>query len=259
MLMETVSKVKLFLSNHINELGWSKLRALGHNSIIKSSYIWLIIVPLAAKMLSALPEKHTFKIFEANIIIHFGLPFSWITFYFMALFFAIGQLIYSLKCPEILKNYANFSDYKKSGAGVLLILKYLEECIISSTKNNSSNLKKELDDFLKRIPSFSDSHIKEELIRKMRIIIEKEQHEYDQKNNLLNNEIIEIGIFDLYKNHSYESYEKYLNEWFYIISKYCEKINFLWLKISMFCFALGFLFFGIIAIQNLWFVIKAIF
>jgi hypothetical protein len=243
----------------IEEFGWSKLRALGHNSIIKSSYIWLIIVPLAAKIFSALPETHTFRIFEANIIIHFRLPFSWVVFYFMALFFAIGQLIYSLKCPEILKNYANFSDYKKSGAGVLLILKYLEEYVIASTKNKLSSLKNELDDFLKRIPSSSDSYIKEKLMQKMRMIIEKDEHECEQNNNFSNNETVEISTFDLYKNHSYESYEKYLNEWFYIISNAYEQVNHNWLKTSIICFGLGFFFFTIIVIQNLWFVLKAIF
>ncbi len=237
------------------DLKWSKLRTLGHNSIIKSSYIWLIIVPLAAKMFSALPEVHTFKIFEANITVHFGLPFSWIIFYFMALFFAIGQFIYTVKCPEILKNYENFYDYEKSGSNDLLLLKLLRDICFLGNKHDLSTFIIYTDDFIggRQIinEKTTEIHNEVETIRAYISYI------------FIENITIEKQLFyrqNVY-NYCFMSFKERhnLSDWFYVISNAYERFDEFWLKASAICFGLGFLLFGYIVCQNICFVIKAIF
>jgi hypothetical protein len=119
----------LFTVLYKDRITWSHLRWLGHNSAVKSSYIWLFVVPLAAKMLSPISGEHEFHIFGATLNIHFGLPFSWTIFYFMAIFFALGQIIYSLYCPKVLKDYVTYSDYNKTENGDILIFSWLEELL----------------------------------------------------------------------------------------------------------------------------------
>lgn len=108
---------------------WTHLNNLGRNKTLRSSYLWIVIVPLAAKMLSAIESPLELIILNARINLNLSLPFSWQLFYFSSLLIALGSLIYSIFCPDIIKNYDKFSDLTDQGKGGKQIIEYLLEVL----------------------------------------------------------------------------------------------------------------------------------
>jgi len=94
---------------------WSSLRSLGNNRIIKTSYLWLFIVPIVAKLIQEFPSQ--FKITD-DLILTLGLPFSWHMFYFAAVCFTFASILYSWKCPPLIRDYADWSEYKKKAGSI---------------------------------------------------------------------------------------------------------------------------------------------
>jgi len=103
---------------------WSSLRKVGESAFSKSFNYWLIIVPLAAKSLSAI-EYVSFSLGGEIHKIHLSLPFSWSILFFAALFYACGNLIYTIFCPSWIKQYSDFEEFKKSGQGQEATIKLL--------------------------------------------------------------------------------------------------------------------------------------
>jgi len=92
-------------------IGWEFISKYGRNKFVKTSYIYLVIVPLLAKLLSKL--ENPLKIILSGIEYKFdlSLPFNWILFYFAALAFTIGYIIFFVRAPNIIKENINFSDF----------------------------------------------------------------------------------------------------------------------------------------------------
>ena len=88
---------------------WSNLRSWGNNSLLKTSYIWLFLVPILAKALSNI---NSLTIPWLKNPITLSLPFSWSLFYISAIFFSIAGGIYAITCPTIIRKYENFSLFK---------------------------------------------------------------------------------------------------------------------------------------------------
>ena len=94
---------------------WSGLRTIGNSRFAKSSYFWFLFIPIAAKSILA---------FEAHVLPHIGgghwghvisLPFSWRVLYLGSLFFAAGTLIFTLRCPPIVRNFSDYRDFDTKG------------------------------------------------------------------------------------------------------------------------------------------------
>ncbi len=75
---------------------------------------------------------------------HINLPFKWYLFYFGALFHALGISIYQFFCPSLLRQYSNFSSFRKDGNGqealhsqLAIILKLKKS--FSTLEHNDSN------------------------------------------------------------------------------------------------------------------------
>lgn len=94
---------------------WSNIRKLGSSKAVSSSYFWLIATPILARLLSNLPETLKFNIGGQDIVIPAELPFSWEVFYYAAICFAVGTLIYNLSCPKLIKDYKSFNEFYDSG------------------------------------------------------------------------------------------------------------------------------------------------
>jgi hypothetical protein len=94
---------------------WSSFKSLGSNKIIKSSYWWLFLVPMLAKLLESAGDKLELTLFNSKFIITLNLPFSWSLFYFSAVCFSIASIIYLIKCPYSIDKYNNFEEWKISG------------------------------------------------------------------------------------------------------------------------------------------------
>lgn len=95
----------------IYKYSWNKLHTLGQSKIVKSSYIWLFIIPVAAKLLSPFAGEHELEIFGKLFYVDIDLPFKWKLLFLMAILFGIGQAIYALRCPTIVRNYKDLDNY----------------------------------------------------------------------------------------------------------------------------------------------------
>ena len=89
---------------------WLSLSAFSKSTLVRSMAYWLFITPIAAKAFASI-NKLDLTTIGFNGYVEFALPFSWTVFFFSALFFSIGNFIYTLKCPEIIKDYQHFDDY----------------------------------------------------------------------------------------------------------------------------------------------------
>ena len=96
---------------------WSPLRTFGNSKLVATSVIWLFFVPTAAKLLAPIAGERTWDIpwlpaGQNKITFDIALPFSWKLFYLMAWCFFIGQAIFWLACPEIVRRYGSYGEYK---------------------------------------------------------------------------------------------------------------------------------------------------
>lgn len=87
----------------------ASVKGLGNSSVLKTSRLWLIVVPLAVKALAASPNP--ILIPSLGISLSLDLPFSWKAFYFASVLFAIAGLIFDWKCPTLIKNYKGYQDF----------------------------------------------------------------------------------------------------------------------------------------------------
>jgi len=92
---------------------WSQLNALGESRILRSSYLWLVLVPVAAKFIDVLPKE--FEAFSTSIRMDFELPFSWTLFYFSSVAFAAASLLYATRCPSVVKFHRHAADFAAKG------------------------------------------------------------------------------------------------------------------------------------------------
>ena len=91
---------------------WQILVNLGGSNIVRSSYLWIVIIPIIAKPLNSV-EEITIEVFNENLPL--SLPFSWQLFYYSALSFAIATFLYSFFCPLLIKKFSDIKEYKDKG------------------------------------------------------------------------------------------------------------------------------------------------
>lgn len=105
------------LLSGVLDKNWSSLHKLGNSKLIRSSYVWIAVVPIFAKLLShvQVPSTLSFRLFDAQIQIAAGLPFSWQIFFFAALFFSIASLLYSAFLPFLIARYQDYAEYETQG------------------------------------------------------------------------------------------------------------------------------------------------
>lgn len=103
---------------------WTGLARLGRNRVARTSYFWLLGVPLAAKVAVEL-NRLTDHLLTGSL--HLSLPFSWKLFYLGAILVACGTLIFSLRCPGIIRDHPTAADFRSAGKGFSQLLNYKRE------------------------------------------------------------------------------------------------------------------------------------
>lgn len=93
---------------------WPVLRALGNSRAAKSTAIWLVIIPLTAKMTEHI-DSLSFFIQGNTYTFNLSLPFNWKLLFLSALLIGLATLLYQLWCPNANKLYSNYSDFKRLG------------------------------------------------------------------------------------------------------------------------------------------------
>jgi len=209
-------------------LKWSSQNGLAKSKLVRSSGIWFIIVPIAAKILEGfdgkIPITLNGKVYELLL----GLPFSWQTLFFAALFFMIAKIIYQVRCKEIVKNYNSYSQFELEGNSRLQINQHLKNVIWNNKLGR-------IDDDYKAV---ADTYI----------------ISYTNKNkNEINVDIDYLVVLDdLTKASGRDSNA------FYFVYNISDKYGQIWIKMSSFFYILGFISLIAIAISNIVFVIRSI-
>lgn len=104
---------------------WDKIRSLGNTKALRTSFLFLFIVPLVARTLTDVPEK----LDVGPFIIPMELPFSWIVLYVCSIVVSIGNLTYIIRCPDFLKNYSNFVDFQASERNCSVFMAPLQQSL----------------------------------------------------------------------------------------------------------------------------------
>jgi len=120
---------------------WQLLIHIGNNKIIKSSYIWIVIIPIIAKSLEKIPQSIHLP-FDKIIEIQLTLPFSWQVLYFSALAFALSTCLFALFCPQIIEKFSNIEEYKNKGLNQQQLITIFSSWIKSNVNTYNSSGKK---------------------------------------------------------------------------------------------------------------------
>lgn len=109
------------------KISWKLLSKISKNSFVNRTLIWVVVVPIIAKLFSKLESTLTIHIQEKLYTITLALPFSWSIFYFSAFFFLIGNIIYKISVPIIINDNDSYADFMNEGKGKYELIKYIEK------------------------------------------------------------------------------------------------------------------------------------
>lgn len=96
---------------------WSSLRAAGNSRVLRSSYLWIVFVPIVAKVFSNV-DAIAITVGEQGYHLSLTLPFSWTIFFYSAVLTSIANAAYSFFCPHIIKGFDSPEEFKSSGRSV---------------------------------------------------------------------------------------------------------------------------------------------
>lgn len=105
---------------------WEVISNLGKSKTVKKSYFYFFLVPIVAKFLSKINSPVEVIIGEHKFTFLFELPFSWKLFFFSALCFSVGSLLYKIAAPKIIKKHKSLGDFLQEGKNFLHIINYME-------------------------------------------------------------------------------------------------------------------------------------
>lgn len=219
-------------------INWSNISVLGNNKIVIKSYIYLIIVPVLAKLLSKLKNPFVAQITGGyNLTIPLDLPFNWILFYFAAIFFTIGTVVYALFGPQIFKEDKSYGDFEIKRKTVFHLKSYLNEVgitdnfIQTNTEINIDEIKQ------KHLTDFVPGQIIKEL-----------SNWFSKKSNpKIDKEV--ILYYDYWRTQTVEKYP--IQNLFWDIYQYSKYHNYTALLFSFISYLIGLALIAIIFIQSL--------
>ena len=93
---------------------WEVLKKFADIKLIKSMYIWLALVPIAARLLENIDRNITLHIFDYALQLNTNLPFSWTLFFFSALSFSMASVIYFIWCPKLIVENNSYADFQNA-------------------------------------------------------------------------------------------------------------------------------------------------
>ena len=107
---------------------WERLREIQKHPVVQSMYAWLFIVPILAKLLLAVGGPHfRVVVFGHEYTATLALPFSWRAFYFAAFAFVLGNIVFAIRCPAIIKDHWYFAHFRDQGKSVEQLHGYVRD------------------------------------------------------------------------------------------------------------------------------------
>lgn len=111
---------------------WGNLKWLGNSRLVKTSYLWFVVVPLFAKLLLPFAGEHAVNVpwihGGKELQVTVGLPFSWKMFWFMSVAFLVGRVVYYFACPEVVQKYSTYGEYRADHAGPSRMRRHYHDC-----------------------------------------------------------------------------------------------------------------------------------
>jgi len=107
-------------------MNWLQISDIGNSKIVKSMLIWIFVTPIFAKLLGSVKTANI-SFIQLDSPINLSLPFSWQVFFFCALSFSIANIIFSFKCPDLIKKYKYYSDFESRDNSLYLLINYFNQ------------------------------------------------------------------------------------------------------------------------------------
>lgn len=130
----------------IFNLDWVKISIISKTKFVQNILIWIILVPILVKTFKNINEV-CFTINDVAYIINLSLPFSLGIFYFSALFFLLGNILYKIFVPQIIDDNKSFTSFHSDGKGKIQLIKYYEE---GDIKNENDYVSLYIDENIER-------------------------------------------------------------------------------------------------------------
>lgn len=212
-------------------INWKLISVFGKNKVINRSFIYLILVPMLAKLFSKIQSPIELSLGGEIMKINFVLPFSWKLFFFSALVFTLGAIIYNLFAPSIIKDNNSLGDFLNDRKSSTHLVKYRDEIGINERQMGEYGVN--IFDLLNELIDLSSYR--------------------DNKN------ITEIGIYFYTQRPIFDSQfrnDSNLNTNFWMLYNYANESRKIAIILSMFFYILGFIMILIVFIQSVIEVIK---
>lgn len=103
---------------------WSSLKQQNQSQWVRSSYLWLFLVPVVANALSSMPQTASLEFGGGQFNLTLALPFSWKLFYCGSVCFSFAGFIYLLACPLLVRSFEGYSQYIDVGRGSRPVIDY---------------------------------------------------------------------------------------------------------------------------------------
>ncbi len=108
-------------------LRWSLIRGLGKNRIVRSSYVWMVGVPIAARLVHALKERVVEGGWARQVVESLHLPFAWQLLFWASVLWAVATVLFDLRCPGIIRDYADWGEFEAAGRDDKHLLRLAEQ------------------------------------------------------------------------------------------------------------------------------------
>ncbi|NQZ57716.1 MAG: hypothetical protein HRT88_09670 [Lentisphaeraceae bacterium] len=177
-------------------------------------------------MLRSIDEFIDLTLFGASIKLSTSLPFSWQLFFIAACLFSVANIIYSISCPLIVKSYSNFTEFESQGKTRAQINQAIKALVWSDKKGG----------------------IKPEYVEKMSSYLKFYQDGRERDEPQLDCNMIELlnDLTDIKGKNSNA---------FYYVYNISDVHNPKVITLTFGCYIVGLILFGVIAIQNIYYVV----
>lgn len=126
---------------------WDFLRWFGRSRWVATSYVWLVIVPTAAKLLRYVEDEYEIVAtwLSKPLRIDVNLPFNWYVFFATATCFAVAQVVYWMRCPKIVKEHGDYGTYRAAYGGSLGLRNYIHDVFSELGENQKEDIRVQLE------------------------------------------------------------------------------------------------------------------
>lgn len=136
---------------------WDDINRIGQTKSLQSSYWFLAVVPTLAKLLHHIAPDGKLALFGAQTPVQLGLPFSWVALFFCALFVSLGNAVYTIKCPRLIKSFADYFAFQTSARNSLFLMESLT--ILRPAKERSGDIDAVIDAVVQSLSKVPESEL----------------------------------------------------------------------------------------------------